>query len=260
MHDAEPLILAELERLAPAAELGRPDWTNVLSRAAVARRPRRAALLVAFAAVAIAVPAVALSSGVRQLLGFGPTPVLSSAKPLVSAPVGNKFFGHAWRGASTTGGSCVFLTHDHTPEVEHPDSFNGGGSCSTRANASFGEASADLPLMLTLGVTRRLKSGVAANWVPPVVSGSVYDKLHATRVAIEWKGGSHELALHNGNFIGGTPKLYMPTFDKFPFAVVAYDTSGKVVARKKLQSPTLLMVNGWKEYARLYNAWKKRHP
>jgi hypothetical protein len=94
--------------------------------------------------------------------------------------------------------------------------------------------------------------------VPPIVFGSVYSKLHATRIEIEWKGGSHELALRNGWFLGGTPALYMPSFAEFPFVVVAYDAHGKAVARKKLESPSLLLLSGgWKEYARKYHAWQK---
>ena len=67
------------------------------------------------------------------------------------------------------------------------------------------------------------------------------------------------LALHDGWFVGGTPTLYVPPLRKFPFVVIAYDRAGHEVARKKLDSPSLLMLqHGWKEFARKYHAWQKR--
>lgn len=260
MHDAEPMIRMELDRLSPVADVGRADWANVLGRTA-SKRSRGAGLLIAAAVVAIAVPTVALSAGVRGLLGFGPRPVLSSAKAVVSAPAGNGFVAHSWRAAATSGGSCFFVTLDHRAAPVRPGVFNGGGACSEHPHQRVDAPTAAAPMTFTLSVTRRLRDGNPANWTPPVVTGSVYGKLHATRVAIEWNGGSHALAFANGTFVGGTPELYMPPFGKFPFAVVAYDARGRVVARHKLDSPTLLLLRGgWKEYAREYHAWQHRKP
>ena len=263
MRDSETVILEELDRLAPASELATADWNDALRRAEPRRRSRRRVLIaLPVAVLAITLPAVALSAGLRSALGLGPrpTPVLRHSHLLVGAPVGNGFYAQAWRAPSTTGGNCLFLTHNRTRHRLRPVLWNGGGSCSVHGGVYVNITTAQHPLAPGISIGRRAKHGVLRNWVPPIVFGSVYTKLHATRVAIEWKGGKHELALRNGWFIGGTPKLYMPSFDKFPFAVVAYDAAGKVVARKKLDSPSLLMLNGWKEYARKYHAWKRHHP
>jgi hypothetical protein len=263
MHDSETVILDELDRLSPSEEIGAPDWGDAIRRA---RRPhsarRRLLLALPVAFLAVALPAVAFSSGLRSALGLGnqPEPVLEHATMLVSAPVGNGYYAHAARAPSTTGGTCVFLTYNHTAGAPHGPGWNrsGGSSCTSTAKVSLSPANKRLPLAPGLSIARRLKSGDPRNWVPPVVFGSVYAKLHATRVAVEWKGGSHELVLRDGWFLGGTPALYMPSFAKFPFTVVAYDAHGKAVARKKLESPSLLMLNGgWKEYARKYHAWQK---
>jgi hypothetical protein len=96
--------------------------------------------------------------------------------------------------------------------------------------------------------------------VPPIVHGSLARGLHARRVQVEWRGGFHRLQYRRGYFLGGTPRLYIPPFAAFPFFVVAYDAAGREVARKKLESPTLrLMRGGWRQYAREYNPWKRRH-
>ena len=96
-------------------------------------------------------------------------------------------------------------------------------------------------------------------WVPPVVWGAVDPGLHAARVAVVWRGGRHDLTLKENWFAGGGRGLFIPPLRKFPFFVVAYDRDGHEVARRKLDSPTLLMVNGWKEFTRRYKVWKRTH-
>jgi hypothetical protein len=265
MYDTESLITEELNRLAPGAEVDRPDWANVVTRAGAGRRSRRVAPVVAIALVGIAAPTVALSSGVRGLLGLGTSPVFHLAKPLVSGPVGNNFFAHLWQSPSTTGGRCLFATYDHSPTEAHPPrDWNGGGACSVNRTTKLSPVSASRPLAVSFSIQRRLDVErhtwvPPVKWVPPVVAGAVYPGLHATRIAVEWRGGSHTLALHNGWFVGGTPTLYVPPLRKFPFVVIAYDRAGHELARKKLDSPSLLMLqHGWKEFARKYHAWQKR--
>jgi hypothetical protein len=264
MHDANSTIARELEQLAPADDRIAPDWDAALRRAgspgAHRRRTLLAVVLPAAALMSVALTSVALSSGVRNALGLGnrPIPVLEKATLLVSAPVGNHFYAHAWHGPSSTGGACIFLTHDHAPAVTLPRLLNGGGACSRSGGVALDNATAALPLAPGLSIGRRHPHGDPAKWVPPVVFGSVYGNLHATRVEVVWNGGSHRLELNNGWFLGGTPKLYRPPFAAFPFRVVAYDRNGGVVARKRLESPTLrLLSGGWKEYARKYHAWKR---
>ncbi len=262
MIDVEPVIREELERLAPETDCDQPpDWRDVIRRtnSHPTRRParsRRVALVLAVA-LAVAAPALALSSGMRSLLGFErPEPVLDQATWLVSAPVGNNFYAHAWASPSSTGGWCEFLTIDRTLVARSASENNGGGACSADGGR-WPRASREVPLAISASVSRRPKSGVPENWVPPIVDGAVLPSLRAARVKVIWNGGSLPLRLRNNNILGGSPALYMPPFENFPFIVVAYNAQGKEVARKRLESPALMLMNGWKEYTREYKKWKK---
>src|SRR5437763_15043832 len=179
MYDPATLIGAELEQLAPRDLSTTPDWLDVLARARREGRSRRVAPVLIAAAVAIAVPTVAFSSGVRGLLGLGhPAPVLGSAVALVSAPVGNHFYGHLWRSPSTTGGTCVFTSFDHVAtEPRVPRDWRGGGPGSVKENFKVSAASAAQPLAVSVSIQRRLGHRLG-DWVPPVVAGSVYPRLH----------------------------------------------------------------------------------
>ena len=72
-----------------------------------------------------------------------------------------------------------------------------------------------------------------------------------------WKAGSLSLRLKGNSFLGGSPSLYTPPFERFPFTVVADDAKGRKVAQKRLESPALRMMNGWDEYAAAYKKWKR---
>src|SRR5262245_1453089 len=261
MYDAATVVAAELDRLAPCHDTT-PDWADVLVRARGDRRSRRLAPVVLAAALATAVPTVALSSSMRGLLGLSqPTPVLRRAVPLVSAPVGNNFYTHLWRSPSTTGGTCLFATFDHLAREQRlPRFWRGGGSCSSGAGTgvTLSPTSALKPLAVSVSIQRRL-DGPPRNWVPLVIAGAVHPSLHAARVAVVRHGRSHDLTLRNGWFIGGSRFFYAPPLKKFPYVVVAYDRSGHELARKKLESPSLLLLqHGWKEFSRKYRAWKRR--
>lgn len=242
MHEADAVLAAELDRLA-AGPMSAPDWTGVVRRGRPARTRRHVLIAVPLVFLAIALPAVALSAGLRSALGLGPhpTPVLSRSHLLVGAPIGNGFFAQAWRAPSTTGGTCLFLTHNRTRHRLRPVLWNSGGSCSEHGGTNLNSATAQLPLTPGISIVRRAKQGVLRNWVPPIVYGSVYPKLHATRIVLEWNGGKHELAFRNGWFLGGTPALYMPTRDKLPFNVVAYDATGHTLAHKTLDPKILAL-------------------
>jgi hypothetical protein len=242
MHESEVVLVAELDRLAATGPSREPDWADVVRRARPANRTRRHALIaVPLVFLAIALPTVALSAGLRSALGFGsrPIPVLSRSHLLVGAPVGNGFYAQAWRAPSTTGGTCLFLTHNRSRHRLRPVLWNGGGSCSEHGGTELNVTTAQLPLAPGISIARRAKHGILRNWVPPIVFGSVYPKLHATRVVIEWNGGKHELALRGDWFLGGTPALYMPSADKLPFNVVAYDRAGHTLAHKTLDPKIL---------------------
>lgn len=218
----------------------------------------RAFGVTAAVALVVAAPALALSSNVRTLVGLArPKPVVAQATLLLSAPVGNGFWAHAWTAPSSTGGQCDFLTTDHRPVVHRPPLVNGGGMCSASTGGErLVQGRPDYPLVVGLSISRRLK-GDPAKWVPPIVSGAVLPSLKATRVAVVWKGGSLPLRLKDNSFLGGSPLLYMPPFERFPFTVVAYDAEGRRVAEKRLESPALRMMNGWDEYSAAYKKWKR---
>jgi hypothetical protein len=214
--------------------------------------------LTAAVALVVGAPALAFSSDVRMLVGLaGPNPVVAQATLLLSAPVGNGFWASAWTAPSSTGGRCDFLTTDHRPVVDRPAQVNGGSICSASTGGErLVPARPDHPLVVGLSITRRLK-GDPAKWVPPIVSGAVLPSLKAARVAVVWKGGSLPLRLKDNSFLGGSPLLYMPRFERFPFTVVAYNAEGRAVAAKRLESPALRMMNGWNEYTAAYKEWKR---
>ena len=193
-------------------------------RSEVHREPWvRAFGVTAAVALVVAAPVLAFSnSNAPALVGLArPKPVVAQATLLLSAPVGNGFWAHAWTAPSSTGGQCDFLTTDHRPVVDRPPQVNGGGMCSASTGGErLVQARPDYPLLVVLSTSRRLK-GDPAKWVPPIVSGAVLPSLKAARVAVVWKGGSLPLRLKDNSFLGGSPLLYMPPFERFPFTVVA---------------------------------------
>lgn len=256
-NDQEPVLadVAELLNGYTPMPTARPGWREIQQRS---RSRSRRLLLVAAAALVVAAPALALSSSVRNLVGLGhPEPVVDKATLLLSAPVGNGFWAHAWTAPSSTGGQCDFMTTDRSGATSSVTDVNGSAAC---ANGLSGErltrARPEHPLNVGVSIGRRPK-GDPSNWVPPVVSGAVLSSLHAARIEVVWNGGSLRLALRDNYFLGGSPALYMPPFERFPFIVVAYDTAGRKVAEKRLESPSLLLMNGWKEYTPAYKKWKR---
>jgi hypothetical protein len=225
-----------------------PAWREIQHRSGA--RSRRA-LLVALGLVALTAPALALSSSLRDIIGLArPEPVLEQATLLLSAPVGNGFWAHMWTSPSSTGGQCEFITRDRTATTSVTEEM-GAGVCGGGPVIRTGP---EHPLNVGLSVGRLRDD--PTKWVPPVVSGAVLPSLQVTQVKVIWNGGSLSLRLRNNRFLGGSPLLYMPPFDRFPFTVVAYDAAGRKVAEKRLQSPSLLLMNGWKEYTPAYKKWK----
>jgi len=219
---------------------------------------RRAFGPTAAVALVMAAPTLAFSSNVQVLVGLArPKPVVAQATLLLSAPVGKAFWAHAWTAPSSAGGQCDFLTTGQRPVVHRPPQVNGGAMCSgSTGGQRLVRARPDYPLVVGLSISRRLK-GDPAKWVPPIVSGAVLPSLKAERVAVVWKGGSLPLRLKDNSFLGGSPLLYMPPFERFPFTVVAYDAVGRRVAEKRLESPALRMNTGWDEYTTAYKNWKR---
>lgn len=222
----------ELDRLAPPDEARGPDWADVLRRARPASRGRlRRALPAAAVVLAVAVPAAALSSSVRSTLSFDRAPLFTKARVLVTASVGNGFFAHALSVPTGHGRTCVVVSYSRTSSplgVRVRPLRLRVARLPTRCSShgSPGAATVQRPLLATLSVQPKRGTGDPRNWVPPVVFGSVSASLHATRVAVVWDGGSHELTLHDGLFLGGSPALYRSP----PRRVVAYDATGHELA------------------------------
>lgn len=256
-NDHEPVLADVAELLdgytpVPSAQ---PAWRSIQRRSR--SRSRRVAFF-AIVALVVAAPALALSSSVRNLVGLAdPGPVVEQATLLLSAPVGNGFWVHAWTAPSSSGGQCDFMTTDRSPATRSVTDVNGGGFCvEGRSGERLTRARRDYPLNVAVDIGRRLK-GDPAKWVPPVVSGAVLPSLKAARVEVVWNGGALPLRLRDNYFLGGSPLLYMPPFERFPFIVVAYDATGRKIAAKRLESPSLLLMNGWKEYTLAYKKWKR---
>jgi hypothetical protein len=224
-------------------------------------------------AIALLAPAITLSAGVRSLIGFGggTHPVLGKARLVVSGPLGSTFFAHVWAAPSSSGGSCSFVVVDQSSSTPaHPTYAGGEGVCVGRRedqgqarlleDGPWVVATASFPFAVELSIQRRPR-GNAATQTPPFVVGAIYPGLRATRVVLEWKGGSEALALTGNHFVGGGPILYKPPFGNLPYSVVAYNASGREVARHKLNDPSLYLVDeGWKSFTPMYLAWKRSHP
>jgi len=233
------LETARCERAEAEPTRTRPGYGVKVAR----RSERKAGRPIAVAVTALVLAASASAAAAHEL---------ARTELLVSAPVGNAFYAHLWREATPTGGECSFVSSDHKRDPAPPTRFNGGGDCSA---ASPGRRLPH-PLVIGLNMRRKLK-GDPQRWVPPIVYGRVSRALRAASVSIQWRGGTHRLALKNDSFLGGTRKLYMPPFKAFPFYVVATDASGRTVAQRKLESPALRLLGSWREYARKYNEWKR---
>jgi hypothetical protein len=193
-------------------------------------RRRVVAAAVAGLVVAVAAPAFAFSDSVRSLVGGGGPPELEEATLLVSAPVAEGTVAHLWRGRTTSGGDCFFETYGPPGDAGTPDL--GGGICSDRPLAPSAYQGS-----VHVGVTKKpLRVRGAAEWVPPVVTGHLDPTLGATRVVIEWTGGSKELAHVSGHFIGAAEELYEVPDELLPVHVVAYDAEGREVYRRKISA------------------------
>ncbi len=251
-----PEVVELLERYTPMPR-AQPRWQEVKQRSRV--RTLRL-LLAAVVALVVAAPALALSGTVRDLIGLKHArPVVEQATWILSAPVGNGFWVHAWTAPSSTGGRCDFMTVDRRPTNTTPATANGGSICTNddRSGERLTRAQPNYPLAVGLSIGRRPKGGDPRKWVPPIVSGAILPSLNAARVEVVWNGGSLPLRLRDNYFLGGSPLLYMPPFEQFPFLVVAYDAEGRKLAEKRLSSPALRLMNGWKEYTPAYQQWQR---
>jgi hypothetical protein len=232
-----------LERLAATDPVRTADYdqdradrvlSSILAEPRAKRRLARKRLVAAAAAVVaigIAAPALAFSDSVRSFVGFDGPPELEEATLLLSAPVADETVVYLWRGRTTNGGECFLESYGQPGAVvEVPEA--GGGICSDRPVSP-----SQIEGAVHVGVTKKpLRPRGAAEWVPPVISGHLDPALGVTRVAVEWTGGSKDLAYADGHFIGAAEPLYQIPDELLPVYVVAYDAEGREVYRREISA------------------------
>ena len=194
---------------------------------------------------AIAAPTLALSASVREFVGLSsPHPLFAQARLLVSAPAPHHQVLRLYTAPSTGGGECWFVGVGSGGRPTKPNDRRGGGC--TLPGGSLHPTKL-LPLQMGMSQIRRPNGPGIRTWIPADVSGWVNPTLHATRIELVWQHGHQRLAFANEYFLAATPILYSPPLSDLPFYVVAYNASGREVARHKLDNATL------------YIDWKRNH-
>jgi hypothetical protein len=200
-------------------------------RLAARWRPSRRLVtaVVVVALVVIAVPALAVSDGLRSFLGLQPHPVFERSRLLVSAPVESGAVAHLWAAPSSSGGECTFITFGPPGKIEKPSRMTGGGAC-TLAQSSRTNKSGPLGPLLMVGISKSPVGPFAS--AGPLIQGYLDSGLGATRVEIRWTGGSQELAYANDHFLGLVQALRQSAPEETrPIRIVAYDAEGRVVRK-----------------------------
>jgi len=236
MLDVEPVIVGELGRLSPLDLEQRGDWAAVLVAAAPRRRRRAVAVragIVVAAALAVAVPAVAFSSGVPGWLGLdSPIPRFHQARLVTSAPLPGGHVARLWTAPATQGDTCWFVSYARAGSRPRPtEMFIGHLGC-TRGGAKAPDLIVSIS---TLNTT-------------PVLSGRVDPALRPTRVVLHWRGGSKTVPTHDGYFGASDAILNDPEFTQLPVGLRAVDSAGTTVASSHITSD------------RLYRHWKRVQP
>jgi hypothetical protein len=209
------------------------DWDDVLlrvSRETAGAGRWRPVLLVAVLVLTIAVPTLAFSASVRELIGLDtPEPDYQQAQLAVSAPVPGGRVARVWFAPSTDGGDCEFVTIDPAGSKRHPTQRTGGGSC------TLGQEHFRGPLSWSFS---------HGGHDTPLIHGHVGPNLDATRVELRWHGGSQRLIYNRDFFVASAPTLADPPFRQLPYDVVVYNTAGRVVSRSRI--PTSFLYSDWK--------------
>jgi hypothetical protein len=243
--DADGLLAARFA--ASSDDHDDSDWGDVLRRAdarPVSARRRRLVLLAAAALAAIVLPALALSAGVRELVGLGerPSPDYGQARLAVSAPIPGGRVARVWTAPSTTGGECQFVTIDAAGSTPRPVAMTGGGRCTLgherlrgRLSWSFSKARREVP----------------------VLEGRVGAADKAARVELRWHGGSQRLAYSGGSFVAAAPALQDPAFDRLPYDLVVYAAGGQIVERSRI--PTSFLYLNWKRVQPRLHRYRVAH-
>jgi hypothetical protein len=222
------------------------DWDDVLQRLdrpTVGARRWRPALLAAVVLLTIAVPTLAFSASVRELIGLerAPRPDFRQARLAVSAPMPGGRVARVWVAPSTDGGDCEFVTIDPAGSKRRPTRMTGGGSCTLGKEHYRG---------LSWSFSRGGDD-------PPVIHGRVGPNVHAARVELRWHGGSQRLMYNHDSFVAAAPALDDPPFRRLPYDVVVSNRAGRVVARTRI--PTSFLYRDWKRVQPRLHEYRVAH-
>jgi hypothetical protein len=247
MLDVEPVIVEELRALSPLDLEQHGDWAAIVAAAAPARRRRRTMAirvgLVLAAIIAVTLPTVAFSAGVRSLLGFNPpTPKFNEAHLRTTAPLPGGRVARLWTAPSTQGGECWFVTYARAGSPVHPTRRTSGGWC------TVGRARIRGPW------TWSLSHGSS---IPSVLAGRVDPKFRATRVVLRWYGGATVLRVKGGYFVVSGAVLNSPPFTRLPFDLIAENAAGKTVASSRI--PTSFLYSKWKNVEPELRHYRRAH-
>jgi hypothetical protein len=247
----EDLIRQELDLLSPPDDGAGVSWSEICRRAGTSIRAasvqqqssRRTRRLVVFAVVilvaaAVTVPSLALSLELRDLLGLSdahPEPVFSQARLLVEAPADRGEVARLYEAPASGGGTCWFVDRAPAGSPVHTNDDDGGGMCQIGQPATPAAAA---PLSWSIGRQPKTPDNVRG-WRAPILDGWVNPDLGATRIALEWNGGSLELPFANDHFLFVSESLHDPPESNFPYELVAYDAAGAEVARTRIVKSAL---------------------
>jgi hypothetical protein len=243
-------IRGELDSLAPYEGREAADWNDVLRRSfpantwhgrvsatRVRHRRRRVTLGLAAVMLLAALPSLALSSEVRQVIGLEDSePVVAQARLLVEAPIGDGRMARVFDAPSSTGGYCWFTAYSSAESTVSPTAPDGGASCTAGATSGQRRGS-EPPILWSVSVQPKPRS-TNARWTPPVIDGRVNPGLHAAKVVLEWTGGSREFSFANNHFVLVESRLYEPPAEDLPYLIVAYNADGREVARAAIRPST----------------------
>lgn len=248
MNDLDPLVADVLDRRYPVPGVT-PDWAGVLRHAGMRRRrrTRRLALAALAAVIAVVASGFTLSSSVRGLLGFT-HPVLSEARLMVSAPLGDGRVARVWVAPSNENGRCVFVTTDPAgaARTTRPANADGGGACTIGPGAALHGSE---PISVTIS-SALSGTGTLSGWVKPSIG--------AVAVELRWRGGRSQLTFRSHYFVAPFRQAD-PPFRHLPFHVVAVDRQGRVVGRLRL--PTSWLYHDYKQKVLpKLRAWVRAHP